>query len=216
MKAKLTNKLTGKYLNVQILLNGLNCVVAAYAAIFLKFKGFTNTEIGFILSIAAILSIIIQPLIASFADSTDKYTLRQISMFIVGLNVIFSFIILLGKEVKPVIFVFFLLITAIHGTLSPLTNSLAVEYINKGIFINYGLARGLGSLAFAIFSIIVGYIVGKFNPDLLIIFGLIFYILEIVSIYYFKLKPHHLQYLTRSIKKSHISADSKLHPMQTE
>lgn len=195
MKAKLSNKLTSRYLNVQVLLNGLNCVIGSYAAIFLKFKGFTNVEIGIILSTAAIISMIIQPLIASFADKTEKFTLRQISMFIVVLNVFFTFIILLGNGIKPLVFIFFIIITAIHGTLSPLVNSLAVEFINKGVFVNYGLARGTGSLAFAVTSIMVGLLIGKFNPNILIVIGLIFYSLEFICVYSFEIKPYHAQYL---------------------
>ena len=73
MKTNLTNKLTFKYTNIQIAHNLLNCVLSAYAAVFLKFNGFSNTEIGMALSAAAVISIIIQPAISSFEDRKDRF-----------------------------------------------------------------------------------------------------------------------------------------------
>ena len=189
MNVKLTKLLTSRFLNIQLLLNCLNSVIGGYAVIYLKFKGFTSIEIGFILSLAAILSIIVQPLVASFADNTNKFTLRQIVMFVVVLNCLLCFVLLLGGQTKSIILLLFILISAVHSTISPLTNSLVIEFINKGILINYGLTRGIGSFAFAVTSILVGTIIGMFNPNILIILGILFYILELISVYFFRLLP---------------------------
>ncbi len=198
MNTKLTKKLTYKYLNIQLVHSCINCVVASFAVIYLKFKGFSSIEIGFILSLSAILSIIIQPLIASFADRTKKFTLRQICMFLVSLNGLLCFVMLTGGKIKALIFVLFITIHAIHITLSPLTNSLAVEIINKGFFINYGLARGMGSLAYAFMSIILGILIGRFNPNILMFLAVIFYLLEISILYFFTLHPNQTQHLNKS------------------
>lgn len=69
-------------------------MVINYATIFLKFKDLSNTEIGIILAAGAILSIIVQPTLASFADKTDKLSLRQIAMILYGINLFLSFLMI--------------------------------------------------------------------------------------------------------------------------
>ena len=198
MKSSLTYKLTFKYMNIQIAHNLLNCVVSSYAAIFLKFNGFSNTEIGMALSAAAVISIIIQPTIASFADRTDRFSLRQIVMAVIGLNLVFGTVMLLGNDYKLVVFIIYMIAASIQLSLTSLSNSLAIEFINKGILVNYGLARGIGSLGFSIFSVFLGIIIGKSNPNVLIPIFMILYCFYFISVYVYRLKPYYNQYSTNT------------------
>lgn len=189
MKANITKISNIKYTNIQLLHNAMNCVVLTYATIFLKFKGFTNTEVGIILSIGSILSIIIQPAIASFADKTDKVTLRQIALFLTGVNIILSFFIIFASDIKPLAFVLFVPIYALQMSVSSIVNALATEYLNKGIALNFGLARGAGSFAYAVFSILLGFIIGIYNPNILIYISVVMYGILFAIIYSFRLTP---------------------------
>lgn len=200
MKARLTKLLTFKYANIQIPHNLLNCVIGSYAAVFLKYKGFTNTEVGLVLSTAAILSTIIQPLIASFADKTDKLTLRQINMFLMLINFFLGFIMLFGSNLKPVLFLVFILASSFQLSLTSVINALAVEYINKGVLVNFGLARGLGSLMFAIFSLALGFLIEVSNPNILIPTYLILYFLLFWNTFLFRLKPSYQKHLSLTSK----------------
>lgn len=200
MKARLTKLLTFKYANIQIPHNLLNCVIGSYAAVFLKYKGFTNTEVGLALSTAAILSIIIQPLIASFADKTDKLTLRQINMFLMLINFFLGFIILFGSNLKPILFFVFILASSLQLSLTSVINALAVEYINKGVLVNFGLARGLGSLMFAIFSLALGFLIEVSNPNIIIPTYLILYFLLFWNTFLFRLKPSYQKHLNLTNK----------------
>ncbi|HHX54750.1 MAG TPA: MFS transporter [Clostridiales bacterium] len=200
MKARLTKLLTFKYANIQIPHNLLNCVIGSYAAVFLKYKGFTNTEVGLALSTAAILSIIIQPLIASFADKTDKLTLRQINMFLMLINFFLGFIMLFGSNLKPILFFVFILASSLQLSLTSVINALAVEYINKGVLVNFGLARGLGSLMFAIFSLALGFLIEVSNPNIIIPTYLILYFLLFWNTFLFRLKPSYQKHLNLTNK----------------
>ena len=200
MKARLTKLLTFKYANIQIPHNLLNCVIGSYAAVFLKYKGFTNTEVGLVLSTAAILSIIIQPLIASFADKTDKLTLRQINMFLMLINFFLGFIMLFGSNLKPILFFVFILASSLQLSLTSVINALAVEYINKGVLVNFGLARGLGSLMFAIFSLALGFLIEVSNPNIIIPTYLILYFLLFWNTFLFRLKPSYQKHLNLTNK----------------
>lgn len=200
MKTRLTNLLTFKYANIQIPHNLLNCVIGSYAAVFLRYKGFTNTEVGLALSTAAIISIIIQPLIASFTDKTDKLTLRQVNMLLMIMNFFLGFIMLFGNNSKTIVFLVFVVTNSIQLSLTSLINALAVEYINKGIMVNFGVARGLGSLMFAILSLALGFIVEISNPNILILAYLILYFLLFWNTFLFKLKPSYQKHFTSPAK----------------
>lgn len=200
MKTRLTNLLTFKYSNIQIPHNLLNCVIGSFAAVFLKYKGFTNTEVGLALSTGAIISIIIQPLIASFTDKTDKLTIRQVNMLLMIMNFFLGFIMFFGNNLKPIVFLVFVIASSIQLSLTSLINALAVEYINKGVLLNFGLARGLGSLMFAILSLVLGFLVEISNPNILIGVYLILYFLLFWNTFLFKLKPSYQKHFTLPAK----------------
>ena len=52
-------------------------------------------------------------------------------------------------------------------TMQPFINSLTFAFEKNGIHINFGLARGIGSVAYAVMSLILGNIVAIFSPELL-------------------------------------------------
>lgn len=208
MKAKLIKKSNLKYSNIQFLHNVLQCTINAYATIFLKFKGFTNTEVGIAIALAAIISIILQPAIASFADRTSKFSLRQIALLLIGISLFLGFVMLFGNNIKLVIFLTYIPITALQSALSAITNSLAAEVINKGIPLNFGLARGIGSLGFSLTSMFLGFLIGISNPNVLIYIIIIVFFLEFTSIYFFEFKAEYSQDLSASALTAEDSEDS--------
>ena len=50
-------------------------VICSFASVFLLNKGYSNSEIGIILAAANVLSVVIQPLVADFADRSKKLSL---------------------------------------------------------------------------------------------------------------------------------------------
>ena len=65
----------------------------------------------------------------------------------------------------------------------------AFAFEQHGIEINYGLARGLGSVAYAIASLALGHIVESFSPGILPLFYiylLFYYLLLLKCLYYQK------------------------------
>lgn len=49
-----------------------------------------------------------------------------------------------------------------------------MEYVNLGIPVNYGLARGAGSACFALLSLALGFVTERFGVDALIVLSLVF------------------------------------------
>lgn len=182
-----------KYSGSQIFYFAAFCSMMGYASVFLLDKGCSNSEIGIALALANIIAVFTQPAIASFVDDHKNIEIRNV-ISIMALSVIILSIILYFVPISP-IFVLFLVVTifAIMSTIMPLMNSLAFVFEKYGIEINYGLARGLGSVAYAFASLLLGYIVEKFSPNILPLFYIIFTALLFIIVKMFVL-PKTLQY----------------------
>ena len=65
------------------------CTIHALAALYLLDRGFSNTEVGFLLAVANILSAISQPIVAGIIDKPGPLTNRRfilISVMIIALG----------------------------------------------------------------------------------------------------------------------------------
>lgn len=160
-------KLNMKYVASQIFYFATFAAMMGYASVFLLHKGFSNSTIGIILSLCNILAVFMQPALATFADKNKNIEIRKIVTMIVGIAIVLSAILLVIPNNQAIIFILVVSIFSLMTTVMPLMNTLAFVFEKYGITINYGLARGLGSVAYAVASMILGHAVDAFSPDLL-------------------------------------------------
>lgn len=160
-------KLNMKYVASQIFYFATFAAMMGYASVFLLHKGFSNSTIGIILSLCNILAVFMQPALATFADKNKNIEIRKIVTMIVGIAIVLSAILLVIPNNQAIIFILVVSIFSLMTTIMPLMNTLAFVFEKYGITINYGLARGLGSVAYAVASMILGHAVDAFSPDLL-------------------------------------------------
>src|SRR5699024_12302306 len=80
------------------------------------------------------------------------------------------------------ILVLIVLIFALTQSLLTFINSLAFIYEKFGMYINYGVARGMGSLAYAVMTMALGQVVKFTTPDILPIFYSVFALLLFFSV----------------------------------
>ena len=64
--------------------------VMGFTSLYLLDVGFTNTEIGIIIAIAGIISAILQPMFAGYADKPKSPSLKKIILFLASLLLILS------------------------------------------------------------------------------------------------------------------------------
>ena len=81
------------------------CGVHAYASVFLLHHGFTNTQIGILLAVANVLSVLIQPVIAGVIDKKGKLTNRNVSIFSTVSMMILSVLLFVIRTDKMAIFI---------------------------------------------------------------------------------------------------------------
>ncbi|MDF2474388.1 MAG: major Facilitator Superfamily protein [Anaerocolumna sp.] len=183
---KLARSLTIKYTLIQCAFWVSHCTIFSFAAVFLQDKNFSNTQIGVVLSVAAILSILLQPLVGAFADRSENITLKTLILSLMFIILISACSLLILHESFLLIALVYVIIISVQFTLASLMNSLALEYVNMGIPVNYGLARGISSVAFAIDSFLLGIATDYFHGGILLNVFLVNYIVLIYLTWNFK------------------------------
>ena len=158
-------RLTGRYCLLQGSYYGANCAVLGYVSVFLLDRGVTPTVIGALVAVGNILSAICQPWVAGIADRSQRITLRQMIRLTAAAGAFVSLLVGISEN-RLVMMPLYMLLALITNLQMPLVNAVSVYYGNRGEEINYGVARGLGSLTYAVFSYALGFLTGRLGAAL--------------------------------------------------
>lgn len=142
-------------------------IISSFCSAYLLDMGYDNAEIGIILAVASVVSVFLQPVLANLSDMSkrlDAISVAGISTVIMMIMQVGLFIIK-GKSIA--LWVIYVLLMAWELALQPLFNSLARRLSESGFKINFGICRAGGSLAYAIFTSIIGTFVEKYGTVIL-------------------------------------------------
>lgn len=142
-------------------------VIISFAAVFLKARGYTNTELGTIMAVGNICALILQPLVADLADRSKKVSILGI---IAAVALIMSAAMLTNLLVSgrsAVVAVAYAIYYCGIFLIQPLVTSVSTYIENLGIRINFGIARGIGSLGYAVLVSALGVVVEHMGSDIL-------------------------------------------------
>lgn len=139
------------------------CMIFVYETYSLLQRGLSSSLIGIIFSIGQLLNIIIQFLVSEYLDKHDNVSSFQASLYtVIALIVLFIVNVLLNTPTLLLVIVN-IMILALNESMTPLTNSFSNAYKKAGYLVHYGVARAIGSLSFAITSVIYGFLTEKFD-----------------------------------------------------
>lgn len=180
-------KLDLKYATSQVFYYGTVCAMTGYASVYLLGKNFNNSLIGVVLALCNILAFVFQPIVASFIDKHQEIELRNIISIIVMIIIILSGILYILPMNNAIILLLTVCIFSMITAMMPLMNSLAFVFEKYGIQINYGISRGLGSVSYALTSMIIGYAVESFSSHILPMFYIVLSLFLLVIVRLFTL-----------------------------
>lgn len=186
MKCINTNEknLTSGYALIQAFFWMNFATIMGYTSVYLLNCGFSNTQIGVLMAVAGVLSAILQPLVASYADRPDSQSVKKIIIEIGTVMLVIAVLLLLFRNEMIMSGLLYGSSIMLLQLLMPLINSLGMESLNQGRKLNFGMARGMGSVAYAIAAYILGIIVAGWGEItipiamLLIFCGLLFTLLN--------------------------------------
>lgn len=142
-------------------------VINSFSSIFLLSKGYSNWEIGTILSVGNILAVTLQPIIANFADRNKKVSVYQIMTTLAIFIVCLSILLYNLKGKNAVLSIAYVLIFMTMVLLQPFCNALIFDFEKVGVPTNFGFCRSIGSFAYAVLCIILGALVHNLGTKIL-------------------------------------------------
>ncbi len=152
----------------------LFCSIYGFVNFYLLQSGLISSEIGIVLAAGNILAFFLQPLVASFADRTDRYSLNQVILGILFILTIALAVLGFLTTQKFLIGSLFSLLVTLLFVLQPLINAISGSFESHGIAINFGVARSMGSLFFAIASYFIGILTTILPPQIILAVAVIF------------------------------------------
>ena len=156
-----------KFSSIQFIYFASFCSLLGYSSVFLLDRGVSNSLIGTILAAISVIAVFTQPAIAAFADKNKHIELRKIILAVMALAVILSVGIYFVKDITILMLCMFVGIATCLQTIAPLMNSLAFTFEKYGVEVNYGIARGMGSAAYALTSFALGFLVEDFGTSII-------------------------------------------------
>lgn len=172
-KVQVDKRLNVQYVLIQCSYYAVCTCFVAYMVPVLQKQGFSNSEIGMLLGIRALLSVIFQPLFANFMD---KYNKKISFNLLIAVMIIVSMLMTVAQLMNPgflwmsVIFVFYGIFS--FGMIS-FIDAMSTLYFHMGRKINYPAARGFGSLSYAVSALLVGLLV---EPATILILQLVLFV----------------------------------------
>lgn len=151
------------------------CACVAFAAVYMQYRGHSNSVIGATLALGNIIGVILSAALASLADRHGRAGLFGALIGLLLAALAFQGIFLLVRGASPLVLAGYCLYVACVNAGGGLTTQLSAELAHCCGGINFGAARGTGSLFYSLGATAIGLLLERLSPAALpgaAIFGL--------------------------------------------
>ena len=144
------------YAAVQIFYWAAFAVFAGYQTALLLGRGFSGADAGVFAAIRCLAGILAQPLLGGWADRHPAVPLKRLLNVCLAASLAVNLFFYVSRPGFWGTAAVFLLLGILELNAYPLLDSLAVQFINAGLDVDYSLGRGLASFAFAVSCVVLG------------------------------------------------------------
>ena len=170
-----------RYKAMQGLFWMLFCVSSGFISLYLQGRGLGNAAIGSVTAFFGILAAFFQPLLGGITDQSSRLTWRRMILILA----IPYLLICIAMPLIPGAWagaLFMGLLILLGNTIMPFINSAHFYYSHAGEYVNFGVARGIGSGLYAFFALLIGFLVERFGIEMVPISGILIGVLFIVVV----------------------------------
>ena len=140
------------YTLVNVLYYGVYSFIFLYLSKYMLDNGFNNSEIGIMMAAGFVAAVFLQQIVAGFADRSGTVTVSQILAAGFALIILIDLALLFLHGRKPAIPVLYCLQITTIMSVQPCLNALNFQMQQLQFRMDYGVARSMGSLSYAVFS----------------------------------------------------------------
>ena len=132
------------------------CSVNGFTAVFLQNKGMSNTLVGLAMGLGSTLSIAAAPVLSSVLENIKGITIKKLILIVYSVQfAVYLSMAFLNLPVWIILPVYMVMMSSVIAV-TPLLSMICMNYASKGYDIDFGTARGLGSLGSAAAAYLVG------------------------------------------------------------
>ena len=148
-------------------------VMSSFCSAYLLSMGYSNSQIGVILAAGSLASVLLQPLLADWADRSRRFYVIRVSAVVSAAMLALCLVLCLMKRQSAVLSMVYVTILALMYSAQPLFNATCAKLGETGCNVRFGLGRSAGSIAYALIVMILGSLVENLGEGVLRISGII-------------------------------------------
>jgi MFS transporter, PPP family, 3-phenylpropionic acid transporter len=153
------SRLTLKFSVVQSLYWCACCVAVSYLTPYYQSLGYDVFMVGVLSMVMFLSTTIAQPLWGVYCDRSGK--LKPAFLVSIGVSLPFAWLLIAGGKSFPLLALSVFVLSATFLSMPSIIDAWIMKLGNHGESVNYSLARGFGSLFFAIMAMIFGYVLDR-------------------------------------------------------
>lgn len=159
------------------------CCINGFIAVFLQYKGLSNTEIGIVSGGSCVATIFLSPFMSSLISKIKGLTIKRLMTYIL-VSTFFMYLIMAYLPIPVFLLMgLYIVMYALNLSTVPMLTMIAMNYINEGINVNFGLARGLGSASWATSALVFGQVISFVDTSILSVAYAFFSCLTLAILY---------------------------------
>lgn len=179
--------------------------ISGFVAVYLTYRGLSDTEIGLTTAFGSALAIMLQLVLSNVMDRHPELPIKKLIAVLAMVSILAGACTGFLKLPVALMILSFAVCYATGVSNSGYLNAQFVQLNNAGIPARYGIPRAAGSLFYAIAAYVYGALVEKYNPDVLII-GSIVGTLVCIAFVMMMPEPHTGKEAREMMKDRHVTS----------
>ena len=160
------------------------CCINGFIAVFLQSKGLSNTEIGIVTGGSCVATIFLSPFMSFLISKIKGMTIKKLMTFLMLTTVLLYIAMAFLPIPAFLVMIFYVIMYALNMSTVPMLTMIAMNYINEGTYVNFGLARGIGSASWATSALVFGQVVSFLGANILSIAYCVFALVTLFILYH--------------------------------
>ena len=159
-----------------------NCSLRGLTAVFLSYHGLTDGQIGYTSSLIYFCTITLSLLLSAWADRHPLSPLKRTISALFLLALAAAGVLYLLPLPVLLMMVVYALDCCFHNCADSILNALMMQYVDNGIPARYGWPRGVGSITYAAMAWVLGILMERYTPNIILPVFLLLCGLSLVAI----------------------------------
>lgn len=154
---------------------------SSFAAVYLLALGYTNAELGMVLAAGSLLSALLGPGLSALIDRSARFTAKGLTPPLLAFQFAALLVLALHPEKGPVTSAAFALYIAFAISVNSLNLKLYTDAVFAGAALDYGITRGIGSGAYVLASVVMGFLTERLSVAVIPVAGMVLTAAQLAS-----------------------------------